>query len=67
LEYAIRQVQVNQVGLELNWTHQLLNCADGVNLQVGKISSKKKDTENLIEVIKDFSLDVNVEKMCICW
>ena len=37
LEYAIRRVQVNQDGLKLNGTHQLLAYADDVNILRGSI------------------------------
>jgi hypothetical protein len=38
-EYAIRRVQVNQDGLKLNGTHQLLVYVDDVNLLGGSFNS----------------------------
>jgi hypothetical protein len=62
LEYAIRKVQKNQVGLKLNGTHQLLAYADNVNLLGDNIDTKKKITETLIDASKEVGLEINVEK-----
>ena len=48
LEYAISGVQVNQDGLNLNGTHQLLIYADGVNILSGSVLTIKKNTGALV-------------------
>jgi hypothetical protein len=57
LEYAIRKVQENQVGLKLNGTHN-----DDVNLLGDNIDTIKKNTETLIDASKEAGLKVNAEK-----
>jgi retron-type reverse transcriptase len=45
LEYAIRKVQKNQVGLKLNGTHHLLAYADDVNPLGDNIDTINKNRE----------------------
>jgi hypothetical protein len=62
LEHAIKKVQEYQVGLELNGTHQLLGCADDVNLLEVIIDTIKINRETLIDLGMEFGLEVKTEK-----
>jgi hypothetical protein len=53
LEYAIRRMQVNQDGLKLNGTHQLLAYAADVNILGGNARAVKKNTEALVAATKE--------------
>jgi len=61
LEYVIRRVQVNQDGLKLNGTQQLLVYADDVNMLGGSIHTINEIT-GLVVVSKEIGLEVNADK-----
>jgi hypothetical protein len=62
LEDAIWRVQVNRDGLKLNGTHQVLVCADDVNILEGSIHTTKKYIETLVNASKETGLVVNADK-----
>jgi len=61
LEYDIRRVQVNQDGLKLNGTHQLLAYADDVNILGGSIHALKENTEALVAATRETGLEVLIK------
>jgi hypothetical protein len=52
LEYIIRKIKENQVGLTLNQTQQFLFYSDDVNLLRGNIDTTKKNTETLLMLVR---------------
>ena len=62
LEYAIRRIQVNQDGMKLNGTRQLLVYADDVNILGWRIPTVKKKAEALVVARKETGLEVSADK-----
>jgi hypothetical protein len=60
LEYAIRKLQENQVGLKIHGTHQLLVYADDVSILGDNIDTIKRNTQTLTDA-SEVSLEVNRE------
>jgi hypothetical protein len=62
LEYTIRRVQINQDGLKLNGTHQLLAYADDVNILGGSVLTLKKNAEALVAATREIGLKISADK-----
>jgi len=63
LEYAIKRVQVNQDGLKLNGTLQLLPYADDVNILGGSKHTLKENAEALVAATMEIGLEVNADNL----
>jgi hypothetical protein len=61
-KYAIRKIQENQKVLELNRSHQLLVCANNVNILCENINTMKKIKEVLLVARRNVGLEINTEK-----
>ena len=61
LEYAVRRVQINQVGLKLNGTHHLLVYADDVYILGGSVHTVKKAEASVVSS-KEIGLEVNADR-----
>jgi hypothetical protein len=61
LQCTVRRVQVNQNGLKLNSTDQLLFYADDVNIMGGIVRTIKRNTEALVVASKEIGLEENAD------
>ena len=61
LEYAIRIVQENRIGLELNEKHELLVYVNGVNMLGQNLQTVRENTEIFTKASKDIGLEVHSE------
>jgi hypothetical protein len=59
----VRRVQVNQDGLKLNGTHQLLVYADDVNITRGSVHTVQENTEASLVGSKQTGLEVNADQI----
>jgi hypothetical protein len=53
---------VNQDGLKLNGTHQVLVYADAINMVAGSVHTVKENRGALIVAGKEIGLEVNADK-----
>jgi hypothetical protein len=53
---------MDRFGIELNGTHQLLVCADDVNLLDDSVNTIKESTETILEASRDIGLEINAQK-----
>ena len=53
---------MNQDGLKLNGTHQLLAYADDVNILGGTIPTLKENAEALVAATRESGLEVSADK-----
>jgi hypothetical protein len=57
-----QEILKNQIGLELNRTHQLLVCTDDVNLLGNSINTIKEKTHTILEASRDVGIEINLDK-----
>jgi hypothetical protein len=62
LQYALRKIQENQVGLHLNEIYHLLPYANDVDVMGDNTETIKKKKGTLIDVIKEDGPELNTEK-----